>query len=144
MNKQEMISRVVRNMTAGNKTLDMKDYGVWAVYGEDPNCDFGGYHHNPFIGTVEGTLEDAIEHAVTMPGFWGWGSGGHLKKTTTAIVSQQKEPKPFDLRKELKEAMDKIDSEQRPFVGKPAKDYYRGQYDVMTWIYDEMFGESDD
>lgn len=57
---------------------------VYAVYGEDPNCDFGGTHHNPFLGNVEGTFKDVIEYAVNnMAGFYQWGVGGYavpLKK----------------------------------------------------------------
>lgn len=56
----------------------MSDYGVWKVVGEDPNCDFGGHHHNPFLGYFEGTLEAVIRHAVNLPNFWQWGSGGKI------------------------------------------------------------------
>lgn len=58
-------------------TLDHS--GVWRIYGEDPNCDFGGHHHEPFLGAVEGRLEDAIAYAETLPNFWTWGGGGRIE-----------------------------------------------------------------
>ena len=54
----------------------MDQEGVWRVLGEDPNCDLGGYHYQPDLGTFEGKLGDIIAYAVTLPGFWQWGSGG--------------------------------------------------------------------
>lgn len=50
--------------------------GLWKVRGEDPNCDFGGHHYMPELGTFEGKLEDIIAYAVTLSGFWQWGAGG--------------------------------------------------------------------
>ena len=58
-------------------SLDTK--GIWRVYGEDPNCDMGGYHHNPYLGTFEGTLEDVLEHAVQLARFYSWGGGGKFE-----------------------------------------------------------------
>lgn len=59
-------------------TLD--EYGVWEVRGEDPNCDLGGHHHQPYLFTAEGKLENVIEKAVDTSGFWQWGAGGKIKK----------------------------------------------------------------
>lgn len=56
------------------------DHGVWQVYGEDPNCDMGGCHSEPYLGTFEGRLSDVVEKAVTLPKFWCWGGGGSIKK----------------------------------------------------------------
>ena len=36
----------------------LNEYGTWEVRGEDPNCDMGGYHHEPLLGYFEGTLEE--------------------------------------------------------------------------------------
>jgi hypothetical protein len=58
----------------------MDEYGIWEVRGEDPNCDLGGYHGNPILATLQGTLKDVIREAVIMPGFWQWGSGGKINK----------------------------------------------------------------
>jgi hypothetical protein len=53
--------------------------GTWQIYGEDPNCDFGGPHSNPHLKTFEGRYVDAVAHAITLSGFWTWGAGGYLK-----------------------------------------------------------------
>jgi len=58
----------------------LNEDGIWMVYGEDPNCDFGGNHHTPYLATLSGKLIDCITEAVEMGGFWQWGSGGHLVK----------------------------------------------------------------
>ena len=63
------------------------EVGSWAIYGEDPNCDFGGHHHEPFLGVFHGTLEDAIAHAVDLSGFWQWGGGGRIKATHIASTT---------------------------------------------------------
>jgi hypothetical protein len=34
------------------------DEGLWAIHGEDPNCDLGGSHIEPHIETVEGKYGD--------------------------------------------------------------------------------------
>lgn len=60
----------------------LTDYGIWNIYGEDPNCDFGGHHHTPFLQTVEGTLETCLKYAINLKGFYTWGGGGHLTKVT--------------------------------------------------------------
>lgn len=61
------------------KKHDLSEIGEWEVFGEDPNCDFGGPHHEPFLGVFRGSLEDVIDIAVNLPGFWQWGSGGDIK-----------------------------------------------------------------
>jgi len=54
-------------------------YCVYSVYGEDPNCDMGGYHNSPFLGNVEGTFQEVLEYAANnMSGFYQWGGGGHV------------------------------------------------------------------
>lgn len=54
-------------------------YCVYLVYGEDPNADMGGYHHSPFLGSVEGTFDQVLEYAAdNMRGFYSWGSGGYI------------------------------------------------------------------
>jgi hypothetical protein len=67
-------------------TLD--ETGVWKVVGEDPNCDMGGPHHQPFLGYYEGKLEDVIKTAVMLPGFWAWGGGGDITKETPPGVKK--------------------------------------------------------
>lgn len=65
------------------KNHSLEEYGVWEIRGEDPNCDFGGYHHEPYLDTVECTLEKAIKYAITLDRWFTWGSGGSIKKVET-------------------------------------------------------------
>ena len=58
----------------------MKDYGKWMIQGEDPNPDWGGSHHNPILGYVEGKLDNVINYAIALPRFWQWGGGGRITK----------------------------------------------------------------
>lgn len=73
------------NFTRLIEEYSLETYGIWEVLGEDPNPDLGGNHHQPFLGRFEGTLKKVIEHAVTLPGFWQWGSGGNIKASTGVI-----------------------------------------------------------
>jgi len=52
----------------------------YIIKGEDPNCDFGGYHSNPIIGYAEGTYENVLQYAKTISGWFAWGSGGKLEE----------------------------------------------------------------
>ena len=61
------------------KVHKLEDVRVWDIYGEDPNCDMGGSHHQPYLATVEGSLIKAIEYAVGLTDFYQWGAGGDLK-----------------------------------------------------------------
>lgn len=70
------------------KNHKLTEKGYWKVYGEDPNPDFGGHHHEPEIGVYSGVLSDVIREAVEHPQFWQWGAGGRIKKTT--IVKAKK------------------------------------------------------
>ena len=68
---------------SGRKLLEnhsLNEKGLWMIKGEDPNCDFGGSHHNPEIGVFNGTLEQATVYAVQQPKFYTWGSGGKIEK----------------------------------------------------------------
>jgi hypothetical protein len=60
--------------------------GLWQIYGEDDNPDFGGNHHEPLLETVEGKLNDVINYAVNLPRFWQWGGGGRITKITTKKI----------------------------------------------------------
>lgn len=68
------------NFLSRNKDLKTRlhEVGVWEVRGEDPNCDFGGHHHSPYLFTARGKLEDVIRKAVVTKGFWQWGAGGSI------------------------------------------------------------------
>ncbi len=69
------------------KKHDLTEYGLWEVKGEDPNCDFGGSHHEPFLGHYEGALADVIDIAVQLQGFWQWGAGGKINKVKSIKLS---------------------------------------------------------
>lgn len=73
---------------AGRKLQEqhsLEEVGVWQVLGEDPNCDLGGSHHQPDLGTYEGRLSDVIDLVVMMPGFWQWGAGGDIRAVKRPI-----------------------------------------------------------
>lgn len=55
-------------------------FGTWRILGEDPNCDWGGGHHEPELETVTGTYANVVEYAITLRGFFQWGSGGRIIK----------------------------------------------------------------
>ena len=67
------------------KKHNLDETGTWKILGEDPNCDFGGHHHQPDLGMVEGRLGDIIAYAVELPGFWQWGGGGNIRKMNAPI-----------------------------------------------------------
>ncbi len=93
---------------SGKKLLEkhsLDEYGAWSVHGEDPNCDFGGYHHMPYIGTFEGTLREVITFAVEMGGFWNWGAGGDIRKAAEVIkVADLPAKRKAELQKKLEAA----------------------------------------
>jgi len=68
------------------KDNDLKDHGTWEIRGEDPNCDFGGHHHEPYLDTVSCTLEKAIRHAVKLDRFFTWGAGGSISKVKVKTI----------------------------------------------------------
>lgn len=66
----------------------LDEEGTWRVRGEDPNCDFGGYHHMPDLGYFQGKLADIVAMAVEHPGFWQWGAGGEITKIRSVAVTK--------------------------------------------------------
>lgn len=62
------------------KLYDPDTFGRWKIFGEDPNCDMGGHHENPYLETVDGTYKNVVKYALSLPRFIGWGSGGTIKK----------------------------------------------------------------
>ena len=90
-----------------NHSLD--EDGVWEIRGEDPNCDWGGFHHEPKLGFVSGKLRDVIKEAVKMPQFWSWGAGGTIKKITPKLVHNLSEVKKLvDKKKKLEDELKEI------------------------------------
>lgn len=82
LNKNQLYNKYL-DTYAGKHLLKehfLTEEGVWSIYGEDPNCDYSGYHSQPYLKTVQGTLKNVILHAVILPNFWTWGAGGEISK----------------------------------------------------------------
>lgn len=62
------------------KEYKADEFGTWRILGEDPNCDWGGHHHEPELETVTGTYQNVIEYAMTLKNFFTWGYGGRIIK----------------------------------------------------------------
>ena len=80
---QRKVKRYLEVTYSGKKLLQkhsLDEKGFWQVRGEDPNCDLGGYHHQPDLGIIEGTLKEALEYGVMHPNFYTWGGGGDFEK----------------------------------------------------------------
>lgn len=59
------------------------EVGIWKILGEDPNCEFGGYHHEPFLEQVSGTYRNVVEYALKLHRFFSWGYGGRIVKLSS-------------------------------------------------------------
>lgn len=95
---------------SGKRLLEqysLTETGLWLIRGEDPNCDWGGFHHQPILGYREGVLRDVIEEAVEMGGFWQWGSGGSIEKVSVKRAS----PEIAKARKELAAKRDRLQAQ---------------------------------
>jgi hypothetical protein len=62
------------------ETNSLSDFENWMIQGENPNPDFSSSPYNPILRFVEGKLDDVINFAVSLDGFWQWGSGGRITK----------------------------------------------------------------
>lgn len=82
------------------KKHKLTDKGLWRIRGEDPNCDLGGYHSQPDLGTVEGTLQNVIEYAVLLKNFWTWGYGGDITSVTVAKIDDATNKRRVELEQE--------------------------------------------
>lgn len=90
------------------KKYQKTERGTWHIVGEDPNADFGGFHHKPHIGYVTGTLEEVVYLAVQSPKFYSWGSGGNIERIEVLSLAEftdilQEVDKINQLEKELKD-----------------------------------------
>lgn len=81
---------------------DPNESGSWHVYGEDPNCDLGGPHHEPYLGVFKGRFADVVDKALALPSFFTWGSGGRIDKAhiTEVTYAEPKAPTKKALRAE--------------------------------------------
>lgn len=57
-----------------------KKKGIWLVYGESPNCDFGGFHGEPFLGVFSGEYGKVVDYVLNKltSSFFSWGAGGSI------------------------------------------------------------------
>jgi len=90
--KGKAVVAYLNQTRAGRNLMDtysLSEEGFWQINGEDPNCDFGGEHHQPYLATVKGTLKAAVEYAVTLDYFYTWGAGGAIKKIDVVVLDQE-------------------------------------------------------
>lgn len=116
MTATENFDKYIKDTWGGKELLKnhkLDDEGIWEIYGEDPNCDMGGSHHTPKLGTVQGKLRDVIMYGASLPNFWQWGSGGRFELLGKEIpkVDEHSWKERADLEaeeKRLKEALDAV------------------------------------
>jgi len=89
------------------KKHSLTETGLWQIFGEDPNCDFGGSHHNPDLGFAEGDLKSVIEYAVELPQFWTWGGGGSIRKVSHVVKATPDTARERARLNEKKQALEK-------------------------------------
>ena len=70
------------------KEHSLDKWGNWKIEGEDPNCDFGGFHHSPHLEYVYGPLRQVIKYAVGLEGFWQWGAGGKISFVDIKVLDE--------------------------------------------------------
>jgi hypothetical protein len=123
MTVMENFEKYTKTSWAGKDLLikhSLDEEGIWEIYGEDPNCDFGGHHHTPKLGTVQGKLRDVIMYGASLPSFWQWGSGGHFtllgKEIPKVDEHSWRERSELEAEeKRLKEELDKIKNRLKAF-----------------------------
>jgi hypothetical protein len=91
--------------------------GIWRAYGEDPNPDLGGHHHQPKLGVFQGRLCDVVAYVVTLPNWASWGGGGrieayrppNIKRITKDSLREMEDLR--QRRKQLEKELDRINRE---------------------------------
>jgi hypothetical protein len=85
---QRKIKRYLETTYSGQQLMkkhSLDEVGVWKVVGEDPNCDLAGSHHQPELGIIQGTLQQALEFGLTHSNFYNWGAGGDFYKLNIIV-----------------------------------------------------------
>lgn len=123
---QEFVTRLRSNKY--DKQPSLNERAVWHVFGADPNCDMGGYHHEPDLGFYEGTFEDVARYAVTLAGFHSWGPGRIVKESppTVTKIDTPERMRIAELqakRKAAQEQLDEIERELRRVRPMPGATY---------------------
>jgi hypothetical protein len=86
---KQKVTNYLNSTYSGKRLLEkhsLDEEGYWKILGEDPNCDMGGYHHQPNLGTYKGTLEKVLEIAVQHDDWSAWGGGGDVVKVNVKYV----------------------------------------------------------
>lgn len=108
--KETKYDRFIRTYSCSRllEQYSLDQNGTWRIFGEDPNCDFGGSHVQPDLGMVEGKLSDVIEYAVELSNFWTWGAGGDIR-----LLDSPKKINPNEnrIRKELQTRLFDLEAE---------------------------------
>lgn len=66
------------------------DRGIWRITAEDTNCDMAGSHHEADLALVKGRYDAAVDYALKLRGFVGWGAGGSIIKQELIILGASK------------------------------------------------------
>lgn len=110
-----------QNLYCGREILKkhgLEEFGTWHIRGEDPNCDFGGSHHQPDLGYFTGTLRECIKYAIELPDFWTWGGGGRITAGQPVMASQEAEAVAGFITDGVKEkALAKLTEEEKQILG---------------------------
>lgn len=72
---------------ASDDGITVNQFGIWQVFGEDPNCDFGGSHIEPTLGFFYGKRSEVLAYAKLLP---KWGNGGRIKLINVTKVDKKK------------------------------------------------------
>ena len=86
------------------KEKPQEHYDVWEIRGEDPNPDMGGHHHMPRLMILRSTYEEAVEIALNLKNFIGWGAGGDIRPVIIMTINDVKNIPQLEKRKKELEA----------------------------------------
>lgn len=117
--KQNLLRLESNKIMSNNKVQDYLNHhykpkysndekGYWIIYGEDRNCDFGGYHYEPLLEIVSGDYLDVVTYAVTLKKFYTWGAGGRIVKTSIIPVDKNTNAEKVKLLREQEELQQKL------------------------------------
>ena len=108
---ESQVNRYLGTYTGKSFASRLDEYGTWKVLGEDPNCDFAGYHVSPHIATMKGTLREVMAKAVKLPGFWQWGAGGDfIKIDVEEITPKNRKARIAELKAIIEKAQVELDT----------------------------------
>lgn len=111
---EKAIEHYLKSYHYQHNAYSVNEEGIFEVRGEDPNCDFGGPHHQPLLFVAQGKFIDILTRAVKTNNWMTCGSGGTITKLkidkvgTGGFVRNEKEIKKIkqeisDLQKKLAE-----------------------------------------